>query len=116
LIRETLALCLRHEGLSVLTADNGLSAIEVWEKHRGEIDVVLSDVMMPEMDGPSLAEALHAVDTQLPIVLMSGYCAAELLNRCRAFPFLTKPLSISTLLDAIFHAALTGEKLHPVHV
>jgi two-component system cell cycle sensor histidine kinase/response regulator CckA len=116
MMRETLALCLRHEGFSVLTADNGVSAIEAWERHRDEIDVVLSDVMMPAMDGPSMAEALHSVDPQLPIVLMSGYCQGELLNRCRAFPFLTKPLSISTLVDAILHAALTEEKLRPIHV
>ena len=57
----------------MLEAGNGIEAIEVIERHPGKIDLVISDVVMPEMDGPALLKELQQRSPELRIIFVSGY-------------------------------------------
>ena len=56
----------------MLEAGNGVEAIEVLDK-QGSVDLVVSDVVMPEMDGPTLLKELRARDPKVKIIFVSGY-------------------------------------------
>ena len=64
---------LTSRGYTVLEAGNGVEAIEVIESRGGEVDLVVSDVVMPEMDGPTLAKELRKRNPNLKIIFVSGY-------------------------------------------
>src|ERR1051326_928210 len=64
---------LESHGYSVLQAENGKKALAIAQNHQGPIHLLISDVMMPELDGPSLAEELRAVHPETRVIFMSGY-------------------------------------------
>jgi two-component system cell cycle sensor histidine kinase/response regulator CckA len=87
----------------VLEAGNGLEAIDVLGKHPGKIDLVVSDVMMPEMDGPTLAKELRERNPDLKIIFVSGY-AEDALDKSipgEKFSFLPKPFTLKELVTAV---------------
>ena len=97
-VRGLVAHFLEHEGFLVLTARCGSEALSIARQHRGEIDLLISDIMMPGMDGPSLAKELRALEPRMPVLLMSGYCDVEF---DRTFAFLPKPFYMTDLLDKV---------------
>jgi len=66
---------LESHGYRVLTARHGGEALSISERHRGVIDLLLTDVVMPQMSGPVLAESLRARHAGLRVLYMSGYTA-----------------------------------------
>jgi len=64
---------LEHLNYQVLTASNGQKALEVCKKHLDEIDLVLSDIVMPGLGGIDFAQLLQTADVGIPVVLMTGY-------------------------------------------
>ena len=100
-IRKLLASGLRNEGFSVLTADSGRDAILQWRSHPSEIDVLISDVRMPGMDGPTLAAQLVAEAPGMPVLLISGFTDSSQQDKCNGFELLPKPFSIPTLVAKI---------------
>lgn len=73
-LRELVLTILERAGYRVLEASNGSSALEVWRKHRGEIDMLMTDIMMPEgMTGRDLAERILAEEPDLKVLYTSGY-------------------------------------------
>jgi two-component system cell cycle sensor histidine kinase/response regulator CckA len=94
---------LTSRGYTVLQAGNGVEAIEVLEKHEGTIDLVVSDVVMPEMDGPALLKELRRRRPELKIVFVSGYAEeAFASNRPEGqHAFLAKPFSLKTLVATV---------------
>jgi two-component system cell cycle sensor histidine kinase/response regulator CckA len=94
---------LASRGYTVLQAGNGVEAIEVLERHDGEIDLVVSDVVMPEMDGPSLLKELRRRRPDLKIIFVSGYAEeAFASNRPEGqHAFLAKPFSLKTLVATV---------------
>jgi two-component system, cell cycle sensor histidine kinase and response regulator CckA len=101
LVRKMVALMLEGDGFSVLTAGDGPEAIDLSRSHRGGIDLLVSDVRMPEMDGRTLARELQAENPALPVLLMSGFCETEPEQQHRRFPILPKPFSLSSLLFVV---------------
>ena len=99
MLREMVALMLENDGFSVLTAGSGPDAIDLSRSHRGEIDLLVSDVRMPMMDGCTLANHLQAENPALPVLLISGYCENEV--RRSRFPILPKPFSMKSLLGVV---------------
>jgi two-component system cell cycle sensor histidine kinase/response regulator CckA len=89
---------LKQEGFDVLTAENGHDAIHVSQSHRGKIDLLVSDVTMPGMDGPTLADELTAKDPNLPVLFISGYPERMSGRRRNPFRLLLKPFSASALM------------------
>ncbi len=99
-VRSLNARALTQRGYTVLTAANGIEAIEVFEARHGAVDLVVSDVMMPEMDGPTLARELRQRNPALKIIFVSGY-AEEALGDMPDTTFLSKPLSLRQLVAAV---------------
>src|SRR5204862_6269992 len=64
---------LASRGYTVLEAGNGIEAIEVLERSDDQVDLVVSDVVMPEMDGPTLLRELRRRNPTLKIIFVSGY-------------------------------------------
>ena len=105
-IRELMAILLEEEGYTVRQATDGLEALETVERH--PVDLVLSDVKMPRLDGASLAHQLRARGDPLPVVLMSAvYAEVDL----PGVQFLRKPINCEHLLDII--AATLRESHRP---
>jgi len=98
-IRSMMSEVLQHEGHSVLTAGSSAQALSLFRSHRREIDLLISDIVMPETDGPALATKMQAERPGLPVLLMSGCCDSRQVNS--SFEFLPKPFSISDLLQRV---------------
>jgi CheY-like chemotaxis protein len=97
-------LCLESHGYRVLTAKNGQEALAVFASHRSEVGIVVTDVMMPVMDGLKLSRELHQRDANVRIIASSGLedaaNSAEI-NAGFIVEFLSKPYERSTLLAAV---------------
>lgn len=98
-IVETATRLLEPLQWKVLTASNGVQALEILKTHPGEIDLMLLDLAMPVMGGVETAKRVRELDAQLPIIVMSGYDEQETL---RQFPhpvdgFLQKPFAAKEL-------------------
>jgi PAS domain S-box-containing protein len=90
-------------GFTVLTASNGLEALERVAEHRGDLHVVLTDVVMPKMNGKELAERLATVRPGLKVIFMSGYTDGTILRneQNRDVAFLAKPIRAADLQNKI---------------
>jgi len=72
-VRALAETVLKKLGYKVLVADSGEAALELWGEKRGSIDVLLTDVIMPQMSGGDLAHRLREMNPRLKILFMSGY-------------------------------------------
>ena len=106
-IRELLAMFLEDEGYTVRQACDGLEALR--EVDTDEVDLVLSDVKMPRLDGVTLAHRLAARDPPVPIVLMSAVAPQGIPAEV---PFLRKPFALDYLV-AVIASALPGNAQSP---
>jgi PAS domain S-box-containing protein len=102
-VRDLLRRILEKQGYRVVEAANGVEALAVAEEHADEIQLVIADLVMPEMGGRDLAEQLRAVNPELPILFISGYPydPAERGFAGDAPTFLRKPFSPRVLLGEI---------------
>jgi len=100
-IRELLALSFEEAGFTVFAAGNGREALHIWHFHQDEIDLVLSDVVMPGMDGRTLAMKLLAERPGLPVLLTSGSCAELDLGSHETIHFLAKPFDLANLVGTV---------------
>jgi two-component system cell cycle sensor histidine kinase/response regulator CckA len=89
LVRDTLA----AHGFQVLEARDGQEALKICAEHPGRIDLLLTDVVMPNLDGRRLAERLHAVRPETKILFMSGFADPQLGDNNKLGPFLQKPFA-----------------------
>ena len=95
---------LSSRGYTVLQAGNGVEAIDVLEKAEGKIDLVVSDVVMPEMDGPTLLRELRTRKPELKIIFVSGYAEDAFQKHLPAdgqFDFLAKPFTLKQLVAKV---------------
>jgi two-component system cell cycle sensor histidine kinase/response regulator CckA len=101
-VRSVARRLLDRFGFAVVEAVNGADGLAVWAAHRAEIDVVVTDLRMPEMGGKALASRLRAERPALPIVFMSGY-AEESVDEAHDAPqaFLSKPFNAEALRSAM---------------
>lgn len=107
MVRAVAERALVRAGYSVTTAEHGEDGLE---KLAGldSVDLIISDVMMPQMDGPTMVQSIRRSRKDVPVLFMSGY-AEEQLRQSIALPnvaFLPKPFSVAQLIDAV--AAIRG--------
>jgi len=91
---------LQSRGYKVLEATTGLEALDIIKAEQEQIDLVVSDVVMPEMDGPSLLRELRALNLNIKFIFVSGYAEeafAKNLPKDAQFAFLSKPFSLKQL-------------------
>ena len=103
-LRSLNARGLRSRGYSVIEASNGVEAMEALEEKDGAVDLVVSDVVMPEMDGPTLLREMRKRNPNLKIIFVSGY-AEEAFDKSlpenEQFAFLPKPFALSALVEKV---------------
>jgi two-component system, cell cycle sensor histidine kinase and response regulator CckA len=103
-LRSLNARGLRSRGYSVIEASNGIEAMEALEQENGAVDLVVSDVVMPEMDGPTLLKTMRGRNPDLKIIFVSGYAEdafEKSLPENQQFAFLPKPFTLSQLVAAV---------------
>ncbi|MBD2102479.1 response regulator [Leptolyngbya sp. FACHB-261] len=110
-IREVSRASLEAYNYQVLTANDGIEAISLYVQHRDEIGLVLVDMMMPSMDGPTTIRTLQKINPQIKIIavsgLLSGYQVVEE-SYSGVQAFLPKPYPVKELVKTI-HEVLEAE-------
>ncbi len=95
---------LQNLGYSVLLAENGLDAVEIYENNPNQIDLVLLDMVMPKLGGHKTFYQIRSIDPEAKVLLLSGYVSEEEVNDLLAQGakgFLPKPHRIKTLAEEI---------------
>jgi two-component system cell cycle sensor histidine kinase/response regulator CckA len=103
-VRSFASRALASRGYTVLEADSGLEALKVVEAADGKIDLIVSDVIMPEMDGPTMLTELRRRGLAAPIIFVSGYADdafAKNLPEGQEFLFLPKPFTLKQLVETV---------------
>jgi two-component system, cell cycle sensor histidine kinase and response regulator CckA len=92
---------LKADGFTILTAGDGESALEVSRNHLGSIDLLLTDVKMPRMNGLALCKIISEERPDIKLLIMSGDLQERERVAMNGLPFLQKPFSHRSLRDSI---------------
>jgi len=112
-VLESLLLLLNAYDYKVLTADNAAAALD--KLRNTDVDIVLTDIRMPGMDGLELAGKIHDLDPQIPVLIMTAYAEMEVaINAIKrgAFDFIMKPINPDYLVHAVRKAGEFRELKH----
>jgi two-component system cell cycle sensor histidine kinase/response regulator CckA len=104
MVREVAARLLRARGYEVLEAADGEEALALAEEYANRIDLLISDVIMPGIDGPTLLKKARGFIGSAPVMFISGYAEAEfsdVLEGETGVTFLPKPLDIKILAERV---------------
>lgn len=99
-LRKLTRTILKQKGYKILEAENGEDALRIGEEHEGRIDLMITDVVMPKMNGKETAERLQPLYPQMKVIYMSGYTDDSIVHRGVLAPrlnFLEKPFSLEGL-------------------
>ena len=96
---------LEAAGYTVISAADGEQGILLYERHRSAIVLVITDLVMPKMDGFELADRVLAMDSKLPVLLMSGDAGCDY----RELECIVKPFRPAELIEAV-NRVLSGAK------
>jgi PAS domain S-box-containing protein len=103
-VRELTARTLRMQGYHVLAVCNGAEALQTGRKYDGPIHLLLTDVVMPEMDGAELVKQLQPERLEMRVLYMSGYADRPLVKQVTSDPdiaFLPKPFTVEALTQKV---------------
>jgi two-component system cell cycle sensor histidine kinase/response regulator CckA len=103
-VRAFAARALASRGYQVVEAGSGVEALSAIERNGGDVDLVVSDVVMPEMDGPTLLRELRQKRPDMKVIFISGYAEEAFkknLPEGERFTFLPKPFSLKDLVAAV---------------
>jgi two-component system cell cycle sensor histidine kinase/response regulator CckA len=104
MVRSLLSEVLERQGYRVLACALPAEAIEMAREKSGEIELLLTDVVMPEMNGCEMAERIHQFLPLLPVVFMSGYTHHALAEKGHVDPkldYLQKPFTLTALNEKL---------------
>jgi len=107
-IRSSLSDYLESEGFNVLSAENGKQALSVFNDNT--IDLVISDLVMPELDGIGLVKKIRKIDEGVPVIIMTAFSTVEYsveAMKAGAFDFISKPFDFKRVLFVIEKALET---------
>jgi CheY-like chemotaxis protein len=107
MVRRSIEATLRGFGYGVVAVSSGDECIDVVRAATTPIDLLITDVVMPEMSGKELIDRLHAVQPELPVLFMSGYDRSTLASRRQSVAaehFLQKPFDGEDLAVAVVRA------------
>ena len=118
-IRQLLRRLLLDVGYQLLEAPNGSKALEVARQHRAPLDLLLTDVIMPKMNGFALAVRVTSLHPETRVLFITGRAAdcSEVEDTLRGTPhaFLLKPFTATALKQKVKHVLLAPKGLHPWH-
>jgi two-component system, cell cycle sensor histidine kinase and response regulator CckA len=98
-LRQLVVMLLQQKGYNVLSACNGLEGLMVYSSYHTRLDLVLTDIDMPQMNGIALATRIRALDPSRKIVFMSG--ASDDPEGLGSYPLLSKPFRPDELIAAV---------------
>ncbi len=110
MVRASIRHVLGKHGYEVLEADSGAAALEILREREGRVDLVVTDVMMPEMSGTQLIARMSAAEIRLPVIYISGYMVDTTIQKIAGVPdqwMLAKPFAPAMLMSAV-QGALAG--------
>ena len=111
-VRVFAARALRNKGYTVLEANGGEAALKALAEHDGRIDLLISDVVMPQMDGPTLIKRVRQTLPDLKVIYISGYAEDAFrrnLDPDADFDLLPKPFSLKQLAGKV-KSVIDGER------
>ncbi len=103
-VRSLLQEVLEFKGMEVLAASSGREALEVFSQYKDELDLVILDLVLPEMMGEEIFMALKEMDPQVKVLVTTGMGAAPSLERLLesgAKGVVTKPFNFAELLEKV---------------
>ena len=102
-VQAAAAKALERQGYTILSASDGVEGLAAYRAHSESIDLVITDLVMPNMGGRELCAALREADPRLPILVTSGYSGQEAPHGGvdRSIEFLLKPWDLDTLLSTM---------------
>jgi two-component system cell cycle sensor histidine kinase/response regulator CckA len=103
-VRIFAARALRNKGYTILEADCGETGIELMDKHGKEVEVIVTDVIMPGMNGPTMIDKITPQYPNVKVIFISGYAEDIFVNNYgteRSFNFLAKPFTLKQLASKI---------------
>jgi len=105
-VREITGRVLENAGYQVLETGSASTALHLAAQHAGKIDLLLTDVVMPEMNGIELADRISNLKPDLVTVFMSGYAERDIQRKmaARSAVHIQKPFTISLLLSRVAEA------------
>ena len=103
---------LARAGYEVLAAAGPSEALAMFGEHQGDIGLLLTDVVMPEMHGPALAERLTAQRPDLRVLFVSGYSEGMPDSASGRVAFLPKPFTADALIAAVQNALSSDAASH----
>jgi two-component system, cell cycle sensor histidine kinase and response regulator CckA len=115
LVLNTVVAILESANFLVLRANSGPAALKLAANYAGRIDLLLSDVQMPEMSGPDLGVALKRDRPDLRVMLMSGLSGGDLLVLNYGWAFVEKPFlprKLIKMINVVLHTADKSQGSH----
>jgi PAS domain S-box-containing protein len=106
-VRMTTGALLQMMGFGVVTARDGVEALELFHEHRAQVRCVITDLSMPRMDGWAILKELRQLEPALPVILASGYDQGHVrsgLETDQPHAFLQKPFGLEDLRQALGQA------------
>lgn len=106
MVRTITGKVLSHAGYQVLETSNAREALRVASQHQGRIDVLLTDIVMPEMNGGDLAHYMLTQQPDLVTIFMSGYAEPDVMKRANLSTaiHIQKPFTVDMLLTSVAEA------------
>ena len=104
LVRRLVTKILRRAGMEPVVAEDGLEALEKIRGLEGELDLLITDVVMPNMNGAELAKVVGAEFPQIKIIIISGFAEEHLIKNnlsIDGYRFLAKPFTEEDLLGEV---------------
>ena len=101
LLRELGETILRHAGYTVLSAQNRQEVNSLLQSYRNEVDLVLTDVVMPEFSGQEVVRLVRSRWPQVAVIYMSGYSDDEISDLEAGSAFLQKPFTPAELTEKV---------------
>lgn len=110
MVREITGEVLSHAGYRVLETSNAREALQVASQHQGRIDLLLTDIVMPEMNGADLADHMLNQQPDLVTVFMSGYAEQDVMRNANVSSaiHIQKPFTVDGLLKRVAEALHSG--------
>jgi len=103
-MQSLVPMVLREKGYTVLVASDGEEALRMFQNYEGKIDLVITDVIMPKMNGRELADKLKQIRSGLKVIFTSGYTSNIIVHHGVLDPgvvLLEKPIAMETLLNRV---------------
>lgn len=107
-IRMVVARVLERAGFFVLPAADGMEGLEIAQKYPGPIDLAITHMLMPRLDGLELARHLVRVRPGIKTIVMSGYHQGQIVHEDLVLPVLQKPFDMKVLLEKVRETGCCG--------